>query len=302
MKTIVPGAGLVLALALLLIVSLGFAQQAAQKPQAKSPFQAPFSAVKVRDDIYMGKGGMGANTGFFIGHKAVLCVDSKMTAEASQQEVAAIARISPLPITTMVLTHSDLDHVNGLAGFPGGIKVIAQVNARKDMETAFADPELEAARAYLPGQTFTDRLSLEFDGQPVELFHFGPAHTNGDVVVFFPKERVAFVGDLVFIGRDPLIHLQKGGSSFGLVKNLKDILALDADVFVSGHADPVGRAEVRDLLTSIEAKQAKVKALIAEGKTLDQVKAEFGIANEAAPGGSRWPSLVEVIYKELTEK
>lgn len=262
----------------------------------------PLSVEKVKDGIYMAKGGFGANTGFFIGDKGVLCIDAKMSTDAAREEVAAIAKLTALPITTMVLTHSDLDHVNGLGGFPKGIKVISQENAKKDMEAAFKDPNLQALQAYLPSQTFTDKLVLDFGGQTVELLHFGPAHTNGDVVVFFPKEKVAFVGDLAFIGRDPLIHLQKGGSSFGLVKNLKAILNLDADIFISGHNDPLGKPQIQDLASSIEAKQAKVKALAAEGKTLDQIKADFGIKNEAGPGGYSWPSLVEIIYKEITEK
>lgn len=293
MKTNVAVTGL----SLLLIVALGFAGQTEAKPQAKSPFQAPFSVVKVRDNIYLGQGGMGANTGFYVGAKAILCIDSKMTSEASEQEMAAIARISPLPVTTLILTHSDLDHVNGLAGFPKGIKVISQANARKDLEASFSVPELSPLLGYLPAQTFTDKLVLEFEGQTVELLNFGPAHTNGDAVVFFPKEKLAFLGDLIAPGRDPLIHLQKGGSSFGLVKTLKDVLRLDADIFLTGHSDPVTKAQIQESIASIEAKQAKVKALVAEGKTLDEVKAAFGVKE-----GGRWPSLVEIVYRELTEK
>jgi cyclase len=262
----------------------------------------PLTIEKVRDGIYFAKGGYGANTGFFIGDKGVLCIDAKMSTEAGKEVVAAIAKLTPLPVTTIVLTHSDLDHVNGLSGFPAGVKVIAQENAKKDMETAFAQPELKSLQPYLPSQTFTDRLDLTIAGQKVELLHFGPAHTNGDVVVFFPKEKAAFVGDLAFVGRDPLVHLQKGGSSFGLVKNLRAILKLDADIFFSGHNDPLGKPELEALLKSIQDKQAKVKALVAQGKTLDEVKAALGIKDESGPGGYRWPSLVEIIYKELTAK
>jgi glyoxylase-like metal-dependent hydrolase (beta-lactamase superfamily II) len=66
------------------------------------------------------------------------------------------------------------------------------------MEAAFKDP---ARRAYLPALTFTAELDLHLAGAVVRLLHFGPAHTNGDVVVFFPAEKVAFVGDLVCLTR-----------------------------------------------------------------------------------------------------
>lgn len=122
------------------------------------------------------------------------------------------------------------------------------------------------------------------------------------MVVFFPAEKVVFVGDLLFVGRDPLIHRQKGGTSFGLVKNLKGLLALEADTFLSGHAGPLAKSDVQTLLAGIEEKQAKVRALIKDGKSLDEIKKTFGITDQPGPGGMRWPSLVEVIYQELTEK
>lgn len=311
MKTLLSG--LLIVLGIWASFGMGFAQQPQQpqpaakpqapaKPQASAMMQTPLAVQKIRDGIYFAKGGYGANTGFFVGDKAVLCIDAKMSTEAGQEEVAAIAKITPLPITTMVVTHSDLDHVNGLAGFPAGIKVISQENALKDMQTAFQEPALKPLLAYLPSQTFKDKLDLLFDGEKVDLLHFGPAHTNGDVVVFFPKRKVAFIGDLAFIGRDPLIHLQKGGSSFGLVKNLKAIHKLDADIFLSGHSDPLGKADIASLTKSIEDSQAKVKALLAQGKSLDDVKKAFGIKDEPGPGGRRWPSLAETIYTELTAK
>jgi cyclase len=263
----------------------------------------PLSIEKIRDGIYIATGGYGANTGVVIGDKAVLCVDAKMSTAAAKEELAAIAKLTDLPVTTMILTHSDLDHVNGLGGFPPSIRVISQENAEKDMESAFQkDPKLKDLLAYLPGETFRDKLDLDFDGRTVKLFHFGPAHTNGDVVVFFPGEKVAFIGDLAFVGRDPLVHVAKGGSSFGLVHNLREILKLDADVFISGHNDPLGRSDLETLVKSIEDKQAKVKAMVAEGKTLDEVKAAFGIKDEAGQSGRRWPSLVEIIYQEVAAR
>ncbi|MGM0466114.1 MAG: hypothetical protein ACQERH_06730, partial [Acidobacteriota bacterium] len=58
------------------------------------------------------------------------------------------------------------------------------------------------------------------------------------------------------------------------------------------------RENIRDLITSLEKKQEKIKALIEKGKSLEEVKKEFGIEQ----GQSRWPSLVEIIYKEITEE
>ena len=159
-------------------------------------------------------------------------------------------------------------------------------------------------RASLPNITFSERLSLYLGGvlrsKRIDLFYFGPAHTDGDAVVYFPDEKVAFIGDLIFIGRDPLIHRHKNGSSFGLVKVLKAILNLDAEIFVHGHGDLATKKEILGVIQTVEEKQIRIQALVKEGKTLDQVKKIFNI--EDRTGGMRWPSLIEVIYLELTEK
>jgi glyoxylase-like metal-dependent hydrolase (beta-lactamase superfamily II) len=283
----------VLALILFFVcLSIGYSQQ---PPPA-------MSVEKLADNIYMVKGGSGANTGFFVGQKGVLAIDAKMTTDAATQMIEEIKKVTPKPIITMVITHSDGDHVNGLAGFPLGMKIIAHPQTKKDMEEAFKSPGLEALRAYLPDTTFSDKMDLKMGRELIQMLFVCPAHTSGDIVVFFPEEKIAFVGDLVFIGRDPLIHRQKGGTSLGLVKYLKVLLELKADRYVPGHGDVVLKSDIATLMKNIEEKQARIKALIQEGKSLDEVKKSFGIEERpAAPGACRFMSLVEVIYLDLKE-
>ncbi len=159
-------------------------------------------------------------------------------------------------------------------------------------------------RANLPNMVFSERLSLYLESslrsKRIDLLYFGPAHTDGDAVIYFPDEKVAFIGDLIFIGRDPLIHRHKNGSSFGLVKVLRAILNLDAEIFVHGHGELATKEEILSVIQRVEEKQVRIQALVKEGKSLDQVKKAFNV--EERPGAMQWKSLVEVIYLELTEK
>ncbi len=277
------------------------ARQAAPAAKPASQAPEPLSAVRIKDHLYWLKGGVMANSGFYVGTNDVTVIDVKMTPEGAKAMLAEIAKITPKPIGTIILTHSDGDHVNGLIAFPAGLRIIASENAKKEMEEAFKDEKMAAYRAYLPTVTFKSGQEFRPEGLPARLYSFGPAHTSGDTVVFFPQERTAFVGDLVFLGRDPLVHRQKGGTSFGLVRSLESILKLEADVFISGHNDPETKAEIRGELISIQDKQAKIKDMIAAGKTLADIQGAFGI-EEPPAGGRRWPSLVEVIYLDITEK
>ena len=267
------------------------------------PAAAPLSVTPVRGGVYLVKGGSGANTGFVVGKTEVILIDSKMTEESSKAMLAEIRKITPNPVRHIILTHGDGDHVNGLNGFPKGLPIIAHANTRRDMEEAFKDPKMSALAPYLPTETVTGDRTLNLDGVRLDLLYFGPAHTSGDLVVYLPQQKLAFVGDLLFVGRDPLIHRQKGGDSFGLAQTLHKMLALDADTFLSGHSDPLGKADVKALATSIEEKQAKVKALVQQGKSLGEIQAAMGVA--AAPAGKpgpRFPGLIEIIYREITEK
>ena len=271
-----------------------------QQPSQYRQEPAPVTVHQVKGSIYEVKGGSGANCGFFIGEKEVLVIDAKMNQESAKAMISEIKKLTPLPIKYVVLTHSDGDHVNGLVGFPEDIIVVAHHRTRKDMDQAFKDP---GQRAYLPQLTFSEKLKLYSGSKAIKLFYFGPAHTSGDIVVYFPEEKVAFLGDLLFLGRDPLVHRHKNGNSFGLVKTLKSVLKLDADTFVHGHGDIASRSDIEGVIKSLEDKQAKIKALIKEEKSLGEIKKVFGVEDRPAqPGRRRWLSLVETIYLELTEK
>ena len=288
----------------------GQAQQAqqAQPPQPNAkPFQPEAAGMTVQPAgrfLYLIKGGSGANTAFYVTQKHVIAVDAKMTAEAARQMIAEIAKVTSNPLSILIITHSDGDHVNGLAGFPPGLTIMASEGTKNEMEEAFKDEKMAALRAYLPTQTHSSEANLRTpmpDGKLalISLYHFGPAHTSGDTVVLFHNEKTAFVGDLAFTGRDPLIHRQKGGTPIGYIETLKKMIALPAEKYLSGHADPLTKDDLKALLKSMEDKLAKVKELIARGKTLDEIKAAMGVPAQAS---GRWPSLIEVMYLELTEK
>jgi glyoxylase-like metal-dependent hydrolase (beta-lactamase superfamily II) len=279
-------------------------QQASQQAQLQKQDVPSISVQNVKGNIYQVKGGVGANTGFFIGEKEVLAIDAKMTEDAAKQMIGEIKRLTPNSIRYITLTHSDGDHVNGLVGFPQGINIISHERTCAHMDNAFQSAQ---ERSYLPNITFSERLSVYLRGglrsERIDLFYFGPAHTDGDAVVYFPVEKVAFIGDLIFIGRDPLIHRHKNGSSFGLVKVLKAILNLDAEIFAHGHGDLATKKDILGVIQSVEEKQIRIQALVKEGKTLEQVKKVFNIEDRPdQPGGMRRMSLVEVIYLELTQK
>jgi cyclase len=284
---------------LVTLIAVALAQQA-----------QPLTVQKIKGNVYLVKGGNGANTGFYVGDREVLLVDAKMTADAMKQVVEEVKKVTALPIARLVLTHSDGDHVNGLNGLPKGLKIYGHPQTKKDLEAAAQAANTQYLADYLPTETCSPCTASRESAQTfamgsaqVQLYYFGPAHTSGDLVVWFPAERVAFAGDLAFVGRDPLIHRQKGGSSQGLAETLQDLIALNAEAYLTGHSDPLTRQDIETLYKSIAEKRDKVKSLVAEGKSLDDIKQSFGVKDAPAQAGRpRFPSLIEIIYLELTEK
>ncbi len=277
----------ILSMLTIFFVSTTFCQQRETKP---------VELKKISDNLYEILGGSGANGGVYIGENGVLVIDTKMDKESVDQTIAEIKKITRKPITHVVDTHSDGDHINGNRFFSQKITFIAHENCRKDFflpgrnnqPSQWTKPELAP---FVPSVTFRDKMDIYLGSKKVELWYFGVGHTTGDGVVYFPEEKAAFVGDQIFTGRPQLIHSYKGGNSFEHVKTWTKMLAtLDADRFFSGHSEEVDRVFVNDHLKKMKQMQAKVKELIKSGKNLEEVKKTFN-ENEAR--------LITSIFNEL---
>jgi len=276
---------------------------------AQAPTPAPLMVHQLKPNVYWIEGG-GGNSGVIVGDKGVIVVDAKTTPAAGKELLDDIAKITPKPVTTVILTHSDGDHVNGLASFPAGITIIAHQNNKKEQETALAAGGKGAPPAgHLPTQTIAkNKEDLKIDGEKVEVLHWAPAHTSGDLVVFLPAEKIVFTGDIIAMQLpDPLIHLEKNGTSEGWVATAKGIAGLNADQFVPGHGDVQAKAAIQKRETDAAAKRAKIKDLVAQGKSLDEIKTAVGDPPPAqgrggGRGGPAFASFTEVVYQELTKK
>jgi cyclase len=306
-----------MALALAGRVAPAVAQQPQQPP--------PITMKQLKPDVWAGLGGAGGNSTIIIGKTGVIVVDAKQTEAGAKDLLAEIAKITPKPVTTAIITHSDGDHVNGLAAFPSGIKIIAHANNKKEQEAALAAGGRGAPPAdRLPQQVVTrNKETMTIDGVKLELYHWAPAHTSGDLVVFLPAEKIVATGDIVVTNRaddNPNVHFEKNGSTEGWLMNVKGMIGLNADMYVTGHGDVVTRADLQRKLDATTRRRARIAAMVKEGKTLDESKAALpdapapGAPAPAAPargagapggggrGGPAAKTFVETAYAELTKK
>jgi len=256
----------------------------------------PVEFNKISENLYEVLGGRGANGGVLICDGEVLIIDAKMDRKSIDQVMSKIRELGGKSVKYLINTHSDGDHVAGNRYYPKSAVIIAHENCRKEFfhprrdrkPSEWENPEL--AR-FIPSVTFQKKVNVFIGSKRVELWHFGVGHTTGDLVVYFPDEKTAFIGDQIFVSRPQLIHSYKGGNSFGHVKNLSEMLStLDAQKFSSGHSNLVGREEIKKHITQMKERQSKVKLLMEKGKGVEEIKKEFSEAEAR---------LIQVIYDEL---
>jgi len=196
---------------------LGFAAAAiavsalAQGPQSFTPHQ-------IKPNVYWLEGG-GGNTGVIVGTNGVIIVDAKTTPAFGKMIVDEVAKITPKPITHVIETHSDGDHVNGLASFPTGLTIVAQEGNKKEQDAALAKGGPGAPPAdRQPTQVITKtKEAFTFDGEKIELYTGRPL-TPAAIWSSFSPLSVSFSGAISFRSRDripsstkPRAELPKAG-------------------------------------------------------------------------------------------
>jgi cyclase len=269
--------------------------------------QEPLMVTKLKDNVYLAKGGRGGNdgnVGFAVGKTGVIIVDTKNSAASEKDVIDEIAKITPLPVDTAFIDHSDNE--GGITAFPAGkLTIIAQENTKTEMQESKARNAVPPE--YYPTKTIAKDETMNIDGVKVRALHWAPAHTSGDLVVYFPAQKVVFCEDLI-VTDFPLagtqIHPNLHGSVAGWIETVKGMIALNADTYVSGHGDVFTKNDVKTKLAFIQDHWDKVKSMVAQGKSLNDIKTALGESTEPpkpnAQGNLPPMTMTEIIYNEIT--
>ena len=197
-----------------------------------------------------------SNAGFVVTPAGVVVVDALGSPALATELVAQIRKITDKPVTHVIVTHYHADHIYGLQAFKAlGARIIAHGAAREYLNSDTARLRLEASREELAPWVNDDTRLVEADewlaadktlvvgGTEFRIKIVGPSHTPEDLVVYLPKEKVLFAGDLVFRSRIP--DVGKADSQHWIAA-LKTLLTFDASVIVPGHG-PLSREARQDM-------------------------------------------------------
>ena len=255
-----------------LLASGGLAAVKAQPPAANAP--KVVEVEKVKDNLWVLRGG-GGNTAVFATTAGVTIVDAKNPGWG-QPILDKVKELTPKPITMLINTHTHGDHVSGNVEFPATVDVVVQENTKANMEKM--DIFKQNNNRGMAKRTFKDKMTIGRGADQIDLYYFGPGHTNGDAWVVFPAHRIVHSGD-IFAGKSvPLIDGNNGGSMLHYSETLTKAYngIKNVDTIINGHtpanttfADLKEFADFNnDLLTWA---QGELKA----GKTPEQAAADW---------------------------
>jgi glyoxylase-like metal-dependent hydrolase (beta-lactamase superfamily II) len=242
---------------------------------AQGGFGPPeLTTVQVRENIYMIRNAMSGNVTVLVSDDGVLLIDDKFAMD-HDGIMAQLAKITDQPVRYVINTHLHQDHTGGNAAMQAlDAEVIASANARYIM----AETQTEG----LPNITLDDHLRIHLGDMPIDLYYFGRGHTDGDIVVHLPEERIVVMGDLFALWGPylHLIHYAAGGSAREWSRTLERALQLDFDTVIPGHSGVTDRATMEGYLAETVRLQAMVREMNRARRTRDEIRAmltmEFG--------------------------
>jgi cyclase len=228
---------------------------------------AKLDTIKIKDDLFVIHNDfVPGNTTVLVTNEGVVLVDDKFEID-HESIMAQLKKITNQPVKYVINTHYHADHSGGNPKLQGlGAQVITSQQARDKMA--------EIKQPGMANMTLDDSLRLFLGGKRVEVYRFGRAHTDGDIVVLFPDHRVLSAGDMFTFGdaTPQLIDYAGGGSARDWTGTLDGALRLEFDQVVPGHGLVTTKQEMRKFRDSTMTLRTKVHDMIVGKKTKAEIE------------------------------
>jgi len=265
-------------------------------PSMADPAKVTLKTSPVTGNISLIEGAngfAGGNVAVSTGSDGLFIIDDELQPMTPKLTAALTALAPKAKVRFVVNTHWHGDHTGGNAGMAAtGAVIVAHENVRKRLsveqvmkfmgESHTIPPAPPQA---LPVVTFADDVTLYLNGDEVHVMHVDPAHTDGDAIVHFKKANVVHTGD-TFVAGYPIVDVASGGRFEGFIAAADRTLSLcdDTTKIIPGHGPIMTKAELtawRDMLVTL---RDRLNKMIAQKKTLEQIKA----AKPTAEFDARW--------------
>lgn len=299
-----------LILAISAMAMLGSRAASAQEPDFS---KVQIKVSKVSGNIYMLEGA-GGNIAASVGEDGIVIVDDQFAPLAEKVQAALKdLGVTTKPVRFVINTHYHGDHTGGNEPFNNaGATLIAHQNVRKRLETggtagnggSIKMEQKAASRNALPIITFEHDVTVHLNGEDIRALHFPSGHTDGDSIIFFPKNNVVHMGDDFVRYGFPFIDVASGGSVQGMIAATEKVASeLPADVkVIPGHGALSNMDDVKAFTKMLKETSAVVEKALDNHKTLEQMKQEKILApwEKFSGGFINSDAFIETLYNSLT--
>ena len=266
---------------------------------------------KIKDGIYVYVGNnLNSNAGIVLTQEGVVLIDSGHNPTDSRALLAAVKKLTPLPVRYLIDTEPHGDHTTGHFVFSPPALIVAHEGATDSMKAAYnpkrneklmaESAEMRAAfegfRFVLPHIEYRQKMTLNVGERTFELFYLKNVHSESDTAIWLPKERVLFSASGIVVNQFNI--LRPFVTIPDILAAAKMMKGLNPEFVIPGHGIP-GTVKIFDdtekyyaLLLERVGKMAK------EGKSLEEIKKEVRMPEyDHWATKERFPTNVEAAYK-----
>lgn len=265
--------------------------------QARLPESAASERTKeVASGVFAITGLGFTNCGFIVTEQGVVVVDTQLIPLMAREIIQEVKAVTDKPIIYAINTHWHTDHVGGNEAFSPPARIISHeftreiiARRRKEQDAGTVDESLKQLGDFKlvpPDITFSQEMSLHLGDKIIQLMFFGGGHTGGDIVVYLPREKVLFSGDIFIIGSG-LPDYRDDSNVDKLIASLKKIQSLDSVTIVCGHTGIAQKKDIQGSIDKLTAFRAQVQKYV-----------DANLPPEKAAGEITFPEGENPFYKQ----
>ena len=249
--------------------------------------------VYTYEDFHAGPEKFTTTNMFVVTQGGVLVADGQGSPAETQGLVDAIRKVTPIPITTVVIASDHGDHTAGNASFPAGVHYIIHPTSK-----AILDKARSGWKPPADAELVSDKKTITRGGEEIQILFLGRSHTGGDLAVWLPREKILFLSEIYLNRVFPAMRSAYPGE---WLKALDRAEAMKADVYIAGHGftetGPVSQEEIRAYHQALAAVIAEATRLYKAGVPVDQAiaQADFGEYRSWTLASSQGPIAVRKV-------
>jgi glyoxylase-like metal-dependent hydrolase (beta-lactamase superfamily II) len=264
--------------------------------------------IKIADNVYTyedfhaGPEKFTTTNMFVVTGEGVLVADGQGSPAETKGLVEAIRRVTPKPITTVVICSDHGDHTGGNASFPPGVHYIIHPTSKTILDRQAA-ARADVWKLPADAEPVADRKALKPGGEELQILFLGRAHTGGDLAVYLPRQKILFLSE-IFLNR--VFPAMRSAYPSEWLAALTKAEGMDVTIYIAGHGfteqGPVSREELHTYHKALEAVIAEATRLYKAGVPVDQAvkQANWGEYASWTLASSQGPIAVRKVYEELS--